>query len=139
MEKATADIVKFTYAHEDSVHLDHIVQNFQLVAEDYDQRCQILRIIIEETPGQVLVLTERVQKVKYIAKQLTIGGTLSVTGSTGHGPQHLRERNLSRFKKGDYHVFVYTIGLLGRGLNLPHLTQVIFSQPPTKVSIKPYP
>lgn len=33
----TSDTIKPTYVHEESVHFDHIVQNFQLLAKDHDQ------------------------------------------------------------------------------------------------------
>lgn len=98
------------------------------VVRDGRRNAVIVEAVVRHRGRRSLVLTERVEHARLLAKVLA-GRGLKAASLTGDLPGEAREEVLRGFSSGDLEIMVATTALVGEGFDLPALDAVFVTVP----------
>ena len=94
------------------------------LSEDYERNQIILDILNKCRDNYTLVLTDRVEQMKYLRKKLGYGNVID-----GKTKKDIRENAIQEVREGKEKVIFATYGLAKEGLDIPRLDRLILASP----------
>lgn len=94
------------------------------LSEDYERNQIILDILNKCRNNYTLVLTDRVEQMKYLRKRLGYGNVID-----GKTKKDIRENAIQEVREGKEKVIFATYGLAKEGLDIPRLDRLILASP----------
>lgn len=94
------------------------------LSEDYERNQIILNILNKCKNNYTLVLTDRVEQMYYLQKQIGYGKVID-----GKTKKDIREKSIQEVRDGKENVLFATYGLAKEGLDIPRLDRLILASP----------
>ena len=94
------------------------------LSEDYERNQIILDILNKCKDNYTLVLTDRIEQMKYLRKKLGYGNIID-----GKTKKDIRENAIQEVREGKEKVIFATYGLAKEGLDIPRLDRLILASP----------
>lgn len=94
------------------------------LSEDYERNQIILNILNKCKDNYTLVLTDRVEQMYYLQKQIGYGKVID-----GKTKKDIREKSIQEVRDGKENVLFATYGLAKEGLDIPRLDRLILASP----------
>lgn len=94
------------------------------LSKNYERNQIILNILNKCKDNYTLVLTDRVEQMKYLRKKLGYGNVID-----GKTKKDIRENAIQEIREGKEKVIFATYGLAKEGLDIPRLDRLILASP----------